>query len=58
MELKGSRIIAADRAIVWARLNDADTLMACIPGCESLSGDPDEGFEAVVKQKIGPVRAT
>jgi len=58
MELKGSRIIAADRATVWARLNDAETLKACIPGCDSLSGDPDEGFEAVVKQKIGPVRAT
>jgi len=58
MELKGSRIIAADRATVWARLNDAQTLKACIPGCDSLSGDPDEGFEAVVKQKIGPVRAT
>ncbi|MBV1902303.1 MAG: carbon monoxide dehydrogenase subunit G [Marinosulfonomonas sp.] len=58
MELKGSRIIGADRATVWARLNDAQTLKACIPGCDSLSGNPDDGFEAVVKQKIGPVRAT
>jgi len=58
MELKGNRVIAADRATVWARLNDADTLKACIPGCEELTGSPQEGFEAVVKQKVGPVKAT
>lgn len=58
MELNGSRVIAADRATVWARLNDAETLRACIPGCEELTGSPDEGFEAVVKQKVGPVKAT
>lgn len=58
MELNGSRVIAADRATVWARLNDAETLRACIPGCEELTGSPEEGFEAVVKQKVGPVKAT
>ncbi|MBC7157772.1 MAG: carbon monoxide dehydrogenase subunit G [Rhodobacteraceae bacterium] len=58
MELNGSRLIAADRATVWARLNDAETLKACIPGCEELTGSPEEGFEAVVKQKVGPVKAT
>lgn len=58
MELEGSRTIAADRATVWARLNDAETLKACIPGCEELTGSPQDGFEAVVKQKVGPVKAT
>lgn len=58
MELTGSRTIAADRATVWAHLNSADTLAACIPGCEELTGSPEEGFEAVVKQKVGPVKAT
>lgn len=58
MELEGSRTIAADRATVWAKLNDADTLKACIPGCEELTGSPEDGFEAVVKQKVGPVKAT
>ncbi len=58
MELEGNRTIAAERAAVWERLNDAETLKACIPGCEELTGTPEEGFEAVVKQKIGPVRAT
>lgn len=58
MELTGSRIIAADRATVWAHLNSADTLRACIPGCEELTGSPEDGFAAVVKQKVGPVKAT
>ncbi|ABD56294.1 CoxG family protein [Jannaschia sp. CCS1] len=58
MELHASRHIAADRAEVWAALNDAETLKACIPGCEELTGTPEDGFEAVVKQKVGPVKAT
>ena len=58
MEMKGSRQIAAPRAVVWAALNDAEVLKTAIPGCQSLSGSPDEGFTAVVKQKVGPVSAT
>jgi carbon monoxide dehydrogenase subunit G len=58
MELVGTRIIAADRETVWAALNDPDTLRACIPGCEELTGSAEDGFEAVVKQKVGPVKAT
>jgi len=58
MELSGSNVIAADRALVWAKLNDADTLRACIPGCTELTGSPETGFEATVVQKVGPVKAT
>jgi carbon monoxide dehydrogenase subunit G len=58
MELHASRHIAADRMTVWAALNDAEVLKACIPGCEELTGTPEDGFEAVVKQKVGPVKAT
>ena len=58
MELEGTRIIAADRATVWDHLNNPETLKACIPGCEELTGSPEDGFEAVVKQKVGPVKAT
>ncbi len=58
MDLEGSFVIAADRQTVWAKLNDAETLRACIPGCEELSGSPEEGFEATVKQRVGPVSAT
>lgn len=58
MELHSSRHIAADRMQVWAALNEAEVLKACIPGCEELTGSPEEGFEATVKQKVGPVKAT
>ncbi|HEU0222308.1 MAG TPA: carbon monoxide dehydrogenase subunit G [Paracoccaceae bacterium] len=58
MELKGSRMIAADRMTVWAALNDPEVLKACIPGCDSLAGSAAEGFEATVTQKVGPVKAT
>ena len=58
MELDGSRIIAADRETVWAHLNDAEVLRACVPGCEEMTGTPEDGFDAVVRQKVGPVKAT
>ena len=58
MELTGTRVISADIATVWTHLNSAETLAACIPGCQELEGNPDDGFSAVVKQKVGPVSAT
>ena len=58
MEMSGARTIAADVDTVWAHLNSAETLKACIPGCQELTGSPDEGFAAVVTQKVGPVKAT
>lgn len=58
MDMQGTQFIAADRETVWAHLNSAKTLQACIPGCEDLTGSPEDGFDAVVKQKVGPVKAT
>lgn len=58
MELEGTKVIAAPRSVVWARLNDAETLKACIPGCTELTGSPETGFAATVVQKVGPVKAT
>ncbi len=58
MEMSGSRIINADRATVWAHLTSAETLQTCISGCEELTGSVEDGFSAVVKQKVGPVKAT
>lgn len=58
MKLTGARTIAADRETVWAALNDAAVLKACIKGCHELEKTSDTSFEAVVKQKVGPVSAT
>ena len=32
--------------------------MASVPGCESMTGTADTQFEAVVVQRVGPVKAT
>jgi carbon monoxide dehydrogenase subunit G len=58
MELKDSRDIKADPALVWSALLNPEVLKQCIPGCTEMKGSPAEGFEAVVVQKVGPVKAT
>ncbi len=55
--MSGEYQIAAPREVVWQKLNDADTLKACIPGCESLEKISDTEFQAVAVNKIGPVKA-
>lgn len=57
MKLAEERHIAADPATVWAAVLNPQVLQACVPGCESLTGSPADGFEAVVVQKVGPVKA-
>lgn len=58
MDISGEYIIAASRETVWQMLNDPEALRECIPGCQSLEGSPDEGFEATVRLTVGPVKAT
>ncbi|WP_194097724.1 CoxG family protein [Marivivens aquimaris] len=58
MELADSRVINASPEIVWAALLDPEVLKACIPGCQEMEGSVEDGFTAVVVQKIGPVKAT
>ena len=58
MKLTDTREIKADPKVVWDAILNPDVLKECIPGCESLTGSVAEGYEAVVKQKVGPVSAT
>lgn len=58
MNLSDSKTINADRATVFAALLDPEVLAACVPGCKEMSGSPEDGFEATVVQKVGPVKAT
>lgn len=58
MKLSDSRTINADAATVWAGLLDPEVLKACVPGCTEMSGSAQDGFEATVVQKVGPVKAT
>jgi len=57
MTMSGAYQLSAPREVVWAKLNDAEVLKACIPGCEELEKVSDTEFRAVAKMKVGPVSA-
>jgi uncharacterized protein len=57
MTMNGEYQLPVARETVWEKLNDAETLKACIPGCESLDKLSDTEFQAVAVTKIGPVKA-
>lgn len=58
MQMNDSREIAAPRDVVWAAILDPEVLKSCVPGCTEMTGSAEEGFEATVVQKVGPVKAT
>lgn len=58
MQMSDQKEIAADPARVYAALLTADVLQACVPGAQDVTGSPEEGYEAKVTQKVGPVKAT
>ena len=58
MKMSDERVIAAEPSVVWAALLDPEVLKACVPGCQEMTGSPEDGFEATVVQKVGPVKAT
>lgn len=58
MTMNGEVALPASKAVVWAKLNDAEVLKACIPGCDQLNKDDETHFSAIVKVKLGPVKAT
>lgn len=57
MDMTGEYRIAASRDVVWAALNDAEVLKACIPGCQELEKSSETEMTALVVLKIGPVKA-
>ncbi|MCF8512654.1 MAG: carbon monoxide dehydrogenase subunit G [Rhodobacteraceae bacterium] len=58
MQLSDVKTIKASPETVWAAILNPEVLKLCVPGCESMTGSVEEGFQATVKQKIGPVSAT
>ncbi len=58
MRMNDSKTIDADVATVWAALLNPEVLKECVPGCTEMSGSAEDGFEATVVQKVGPVKAT
>ena len=58
MQMSDTRQINASPAEVYAALLDPDMLIKCVPGATEVTGSPEDGFEATVVQKVGPVKAT
>jgi carbon monoxide dehydrogenase subunit G len=58
MTMNGEVQLNAPREAVWAKLNDAEVLKVCIPGCQQLDKTSDTEFVAIAVTKIGPVKAT
>ena len=56
--VRTGRDVIAPREVVWAAILNPEVLKACVPGCTEMTGSPEDGFEAVVVQKVGPVKAT
>lgn len=57
MELKGERLLAADRATAWAALNDTELLKNCVPGCETITATGENQFDIAMLAAVGPVKA-
>ncbi len=57
MTMHGEYQLAVPPQTVWEKLNDPETLKACIPGCEQLDKTSDTEFQATAVVKIGPVKA-
>lgn len=58
MQMSDTRQIAAQPSEVYAALLSPEVLKACVPGAQEVTGSPEDGFEATVVQKVGPVKAT
>ena len=58
MEFSESRDINASAKEVWDAILNPDILKSALPGTKELTGNVEDGFEAIVQQKVGPVKAT
>ena len=58
MKMTDTRQISASPEDVYVALLSPEVLKACVPGATEVAGNPQDGFEATVVQKVGPVKAT
>jgi hypothetical protein len=58
LQWNGQEKIAADKATVWAFINDPDKIASCLPDLISSNKKDDHNFDATVKVAVGPVRGS
>ena len=56
MKISGSSTLNADRATVWAALNDPAVLVQSIPGCQRLEALGDDAFKMTVAAGVGSIK--
>ncbi|TNC50818.1 carbon monoxide dehydrogenase [Rubellimicrobium rubrum] len=57
MKLTGEKFLAVPADRVWAALIDPDFLGTLIPGCESMTGSPETGYDITVQRSVGGMSA-
>ena len=57
MDLTGEKLIAAPPEAVWAALTDPEFLSRLIPGCETMTGSPETGYDITVARSVGGMTA-
>ncbi len=56
MNITGTSTLAADRARVWAALNDPSVLVATIPGCQRLEALGGDAYKMTVAAGVGSIK--
>ncbi len=56
MKVSGTSTLTADRATVWAALNDPAVLVATIPGCQRLEALGSDAYAMTVAAGVGSIK--
>ena len=55
MEITGSYLFDAPQEAVWARLMDASTIAACVPGCRELQPVGEDRYQARLAAPVAAI---
>lgn len=58
MIIEGKFTLNAPIAKLWEMLLEPDTLGSCMPGAQKVERIDEKTYDAVVKQKVGPIKVT
>jgi len=56
--IEGKFTLKAPIEKIWDMLLEPDTLGSCMPGAQKVERIDEKTYEAVVKQKVGPIKVT
>ncbi|HTY22519.1 MAG TPA: carbon monoxide dehydrogenase subunit G [Desulfomonilaceae bacterium] len=58
MQIEGKFALKAPIQKVWDAILEPATLGSCMPGAEKVEKIDDNTYDAVIKQKVGPIKVT